>query len=128
MNLAELWPLVARDPVLAPRLLGQFGHRLGQLADRFSRFLVFPAEHRLAFLLGLLLKTKGRGTAGCPGLIPFNLTRKDLAAMAGLTLETASRVLSKWEKSGWVRSGRGWVEVRDPRALERLCLTEEEQP
>jgi CRP-like cAMP-binding protein len=128
MNLAEIWPLVARDPVLAPRLLDHLGQRLGRLADRFARFLVFPAEHRLAFLLGLLVKIKGRSQAGCPGLVPFNLTRKDLAAMAGLTLETASRVLSQWEREGWVRSGRGWVEVRDTQALERLCLSEEDHP
>lgn len=123
MNLGELWPILTRDPVLAPRLLSMFVRRLTELRDHFGRFLVFPAEHRLAHLL-LELRRKGRPKADAPGLIPFNLTRKDLAAMCGLALETASRVLSRWEKAGWIRSGRGWVEVLQTAPLEKLSALE----
>jgi len=127
MSLGELWPLLARDQVLAPRFLGQLTKRMGQLSDRFSRFLVFPAEHRLAYLI-LHLQTKGSPKPWCPGLVPFNLTRKDLAAMGGLTLETASRVLSGWERQTWIRSGRGWIEVLNGPALEALCRTQGAAP
>lgn len=115
----ELNPLLARDPVLGPRISWQLVRRLSQTEDRMSRLMVETAEHRLAYLL-MYLTTKGTTRPKAPGLIPFNVTRKDLAALAGITLETASRILSAWEKREWLRSGRGWIEIRDAGALRQL--------
>ena len=43
------------------------------------------------------------------------------AEMAGTTLHTASRVLSGWKHAGILgKGGRQRIEVRRPRALERL--------
>lgn len=118
LDLAELGPLLDRDQVLARRFAAQGARRLDQVSARLVRFLALPADQRLTWLLGYL-HGKGSPPVGHPGLIPFNLTRRDMAAMTGLTLETASRTVSALERAGVVRSGRGWVEILDFAALER---------
>jgi CRP/FNR family transcriptional regulator, nitrogen oxide reductase regulator len=118
MDRARFDPLLKSDPNLMAAFFGALTGRLTQANERFVRFMAFPADHRLAFLLDYL-HGKGPKKAGYPGLIPFNLTRKDLAAMAGLTLETVSRILTAFEADGLVKSGRGWVEIVDFVGLRR---------
>jgi|GEM_PF-2940169 CRP-like cAMP-binding protein len=117
-------PLIQTDPSLMAAFFGALTAKLTQANERFVRFMAFPADHRLAFLLDYL-HGKGPKKHGYPGLIPFNLTRKDLAAMAGLTLETVSRTLTVFEAEGLVRSGRGWVEIVDFAGLHRRSQLEE---
>jgi CRP-like cAMP-binding protein len=116
MDRGRFDPILRSDPQLMAAFFGALTGRLSQANERFVRFMAFPADHRLSFLL-TYLHSKGPRKPGFPGLIPFNLTRKDLAAMAGLTLETVSRVLTAFEAEGLVRSGRGWVEVLNLEAL-----------
>lgn len=120
MDQAKLMPLLTLDAHLAPTFFGHLAERLRQTNERFIRFSAYQAEHRLAFLLQFL-HSKGPKKKGYPGLIPFNLPRKDLAAMAGLTMETTSRILSSFEKDGLIHSGRGWVEILDFEGLDRCC-------
>lgn len=123
MDQAKLMPLLTLDPHLAPAFFGSLAERLRQTNERFIRFSAYQAEHRLAYLLQFL-HSKGPKKKGYPGLIPFNLPRKDLAAMAGLTMETTSRILSAFEKDGLIQSGRGWVEIVDFEGLEDCCRVE----
>jgi CRP-like cAMP-binding protein len=123
MDQAKLLPVLSLDPRLAPTFFGHLADRLRQTNERFIRFSAYQAEHRLAYLLQFL-HSKGPTKVGYPGLIPFNLPRKDLAAMAGLTMETTSRILSAFERDGLIRSGRGWVEIVDFEGLEDCCRLE----
>jgi CRP-like cAMP-binding protein len=124
MDKSRFDPLLHRDPHLMAAFFGALTGRLTQAHERLVRFLAFPADHRLAFLLEYL-HGKGPKKEGFPGLIPFNLTKKDLASMVGLTLETVSRTLSAFEAEGSVRTGRGWVEIVDfPKLRRRSHLSE----
>jgi len=123
MDQAKLLPLLMLDAHLTPTFFGHMAERLRQTNERFIRFSVYQADHRLAYLLQFL-HSKGPKKKGYPGLIPFNLPRKDLAAMAGLTMETTSRVLSSFERDGLIHSGRGWVEIVDFEGLNRCCQME----
>jgi CRP-like cAMP-binding protein len=118
MDRARFFPLLQRDPNLMAAFFGALTAKLNQAHQRLVRFLAFPADHRLAFLLEYL-HSRGPKKEGFPGLIPFNLTKKDLASMVGLTLETVSRTLSSFEHEGSVRTGRGWVEILDFPKLRR---------
>jgi CRP-like cAMP-binding protein len=124
MDRGRFDPILRSDPNLMAAFFGALTGKLSQAHERFVRFMAFPADHRLAFLLAYL-HGKGPKKADYPGLIPFNLTRKDLAAMAGLTLETVSRILTGFEAEGLVRSGRGWVEINDFAGLRRRSLLTE---
>jgi len=54
-------------------------------------------------------------------LLDVPLTRADLAAMAGTTTETVSRVLSRWRADGLITSGRAWVALVDREAIAGLA-------
>ncbi|TIY05129.1 MAG: winged helix-turn-helix domain-containing protein, partial [Mesorhizobium sp.] len=49
--------------------------------------------------------------------IDFPISRQDIAEMTGTTLHTVSRLLSKWEESGIIVSGRQKVTVKDAHRL-----------
>lgn len=120
MDRQRLQPILQNDPHILPDFLNQLTSRLRQNAERFIRFMAFDASHRLAYLLQFLYQ-KGHIYQVQHGLIPFHLTRKDLAAMTGLTLETVSRILSAWARDGLIRSGRSWVEILDFPRIEQAC-------
>jgi CRP-like cAMP-binding protein len=82
---------------------------------------VEPAEKRIAHILLKLARKLGQ--AGEEGLlIQTPLGRDELAEMAGITPETASRVISQFQKEGLIHTGRQWVALTGIPALE--CLLE----
>jgi CRP-like cAMP-binding protein len=50
-------------------------------------------------------------------LIAFPLSRQDLAELTRTMLHTVSRILSRWEEAGIVKSGRQRVIIRKPQGL-----------
>ncbi len=41
--------------------------------------------------------------------------------MTGTTVETVSRVMSRFSEEGLVKTGRKWVEISDLQGLERIA-------
>jgi len=51
----------------------------------------------------------------------LNLTRQNIADMAGTTVETTIRIMKIWEQKKWVTfPGRGKIELKKPQALKEL--------
>ncbi len=67
---------------------------------------------------GLLLDLLDRHGNRRTGEIPMRLTRQDLADAAGTTVETAIRLMRKWEKAGLVETERDCLHVRNRSALQ----------
>ena len=65
---------------------------------------------RLAGLLLFLLERRGDVASGW---IPIRLSRQDLADAAGTTVETAIRLMRKWEKAELVETMRDGVLIKD---------------
>jgi CRP/FNR family transcriptional regulator, nitrogen oxide reductase regulator len=76
------------------------------------------ARQRLAVVLADLARGIGHEVAGG---IELSIRNEELAAAANITLFTASRIMSEWERSKMVKKTRGKVLVRSP---ERLLLQE----
>jgi CRP/FNR family transcriptional regulator len=85
---------------------------------------VDPVEARLA---GALLRLAEReGAPARRGLaLPFHLTRQSLADMAGTTVETAIRTVSRWLKDGLVADEGGRLVIEDVDALRSRAGGEE---
>ena len=49
--------------------------------------------------------------------IDFPISRQDIAEMTGTTLHTVSRLLSAWEKAGFVKSERRKIVVTKPHQI-----------
>jgi CRP-like cAMP-binding protein len=122
IDAAAFQSILLRYPAVAVAVLQEMAARLYAAQETIRQLSAFSVERRIA---SILLALGGRvGEPSAEGLllqIPF--TRRELADMAGATVETASRVISKLEQAGVVRSGREWIAIADPKGL--MALAEE---
>jgi CRP-like cAMP-binding protein len=86
---------------------------------------VVSVEGRIANILLLLSKKLGE-TSRVGLLIDSPLRRDDLAAMSGTTTETASRLISQFQKEGLIQTGGKWVSILDPVSLEQITGSAED--
>ena len=122
------WPvLVSRHPSVASNTLRTVGSRLQEQHTRVREISTQRVERRIAHALLRLVRQAGtkleRGIE-----IAFPITRQDLAEMTGTTLFTVSRVMSAWDQSGIIASGRQHIVVFDPHALVRIAEDAVESP
>lgn len=115
--------LLEAHPSISLRLLEITSTRLHAAQARIQELSGLSVEGRIANLLLLLGRKFGRpGDLGL--LIDSPLSRDDLAAMAGTTTESASRVMSQFQKDRLIHTGRKWVSIVDLKALEVLGAAE----
>jgi CRP/FNR family transcriptional regulator len=113
LGLAERHPPVVREMALL------IGRRLRAAHDSV-RLAVEPVESRLAASLLRLADREGVRTQSGVAL-PFHLTRQSLADMSGTTVETAIRVVSRWQRDALVEDRGGRLVVRDLDVLRDLA-------
>lgn len=118
---SSAWPrVVACNPALACNVLQSVGSRLQDAHARVVEMSTEQVERRIAHALLRLANQSGRKIdVGVE--IAFPISRQDVAEMTGSTLHTVSRILSAWEKSGLVKSGRQRIVIRDLRGLSLLA-------
>lgn len=102
--------LMGHSPSLLQETLCVFGTRLRQVEAQ-GCLVHDPVEKRVAQAL-LILKKKFGDT------IP--LTRQEIAELAGTTVETVIRTISRFQKEGWVRSSRGKIHLLLPQRMTEL--------
>ena len=108
--------LLARYPAVALNAIRILVARVHELQDRLSELASERVEQRLAQAVTRLIEKVGtKVEEGI--LVDMPLSRRDLAELAGTTLYTASRILSRWESQGVVAAGPRRVLVRDPHGL-----------
>jgi len=125
----ELAELCRRYPALQLAATAQVAEHMREMQERFLELASARVEQRLARCVVRLASQLGQRTP--EGLVlTVPVSRQDLAAMAGTTLYTVSRILSHWESQNLVRAGRQRLLLRDPHALVVLAeeLPEERRP
>lgn len=103
--------ILKESPGLLQQTLCVFSGRLRQVEAK-GCMIHDPVERRVAQALLALRKKFGDS-------IP--LTRQEIAELAGTTVETAIRTISRFQQEEWVRSSRGKVHLLQPDSLARLC-------
>ena len=117
--LSERYQSIIKEMVL------MIGQRLRTAHESVKSLAVEPVEPRLAATLIRLADREG--TASRSGIaLPFHLTRQSLADMAGTTVETAIRVVSRWIKGGLVVEDGGRFVLKRPDTLRALAHGEPE--
>ncbi len=99
-------------------LAREMGKRTALANRRISLFSA-SAEERLASTIIDLGERFGDELEDGSTLIPLRLTRAELAALVGTTVETTIRTLSRWSREGLVSTVDGGMTVHDPGALAR---------
>lgn len=110
--------LLEQHPSVSLRVIEKMAQRLQEANQMIRRLSAQSVEGRMAHILLKLGEKLGQPQA-VGLLIQLPLSRADLAEMAGSTTETASRVLSRFQKEKLIESGRGWVALKDPAGLQK---------
>jgi len=101
----DIHQLMLRYPQLALNGLDMVARRFGVLQIRFQEVATQRVEQRVARSLMRLIKQFGQKTdKGI--LIDMPISRQDLAQMTGTNVFQVSRIVSKWEQEGLIRTGR----------------------
>lgn len=104
----EFFALTDRHPEILRQLLQMMMNRQVQLGQRVSE-MTGSVETRVAKALLDLVVSAGR-VEGQSASISLALTRQEIADLAGTTVETAIRIMSRWGKEGLVLTeGDGFV-------------------
>jgi CRP/FNR family transcriptional regulator, nitrogen oxide reductase regulator len=110
----DVQEILARCPQVNSNIGGILGTRLRELEERFCEIASESVAGRLALILRRLSRSVGRQREGGTEL---QLRRQELAQMAGTTLCTVSRILSRWAELGLVIPNRVGITIRDPNHL-----------
>ncbi len=116
---APFFSLLEQHPSLVRGFLLGLTERIVELTRRIPEVAGGRVEVRFAHLFLKLADKVGRD-AGGGTFIPMVLSRQDLADLAGTTVETCIRIMSRWGKQGLVSTEKDGFLVSDPAALEVL--------
>lgn len=111
----DFFALIERRPDMTRRMLAGLTVRLIMLNKRLAD-MTGSAESRAARLFLTLAERMGRKTDEGT-FIPLALSRQELADLLGTTLETAIRLMSRWQKEGVVLTAADGFTIPDVAAL-----------
>lgn len=117
---ASFLPIYRQNIVLKEHLIMRSTNRLRQAFDMISHLSVGKVDQRVAAVLLMLSNSFGEDQKG--GIqLTVPLTRQDISEMAGTTVESTIRVMSKWQKQGLITTNNQYIFLQDPHKL--LLLT-----
>lgn len=103
----SLTDCIRREPELAMDLLTCLSQTIRMLSAQVDAMTFRQADERIARLLLNLSAKDGSVRA----------THEDLAALAGASRVTVSRILAGFARKGWVRTGYGEIRITDAAGL-----------
>jgi CRP/FNR family transcriptional regulator len=118
----DFFRLLEQHPALVRALLSGLTLRLAELTRRLAEMIGGRVEARFA---RLFLKLAGQiGTADRGGTyVAMPLSRQELADLTGTTIETAIRIMSRWQKDDIVRTDKDGFVIVNRAALEETAAT-----
>ncbi len=111
--------LLETCPSLVRGMLGGFSLRIIELGKRLGEITGSRVEARFAQLFLKLAERLGR-PRGLGVFVPLVLSRQDLADLAGTTMETSIRIMSRWGKEGVVTTESDGFLISSREELEQL--------
>lgn len=119
---AALNELYGKNELLRDQMLRHIAPRLRKAHDMMSRMSANKVEQRIAAILFILMESYGRSNSKGAMRLSVPLTRQDISEMAGTTVETCIRVMSKWQKSGLVTTDKQVITIRDVEGLQAVLV------
>ena len=114
----EFFALLEGHPSLVRSLLVGLTHRLVELTRRLTELTGGRVETRFARLFLKLADQMGRRNPARGGIVvAMPLSRQELADLTGTTIETAIRIMSRWNKDDVLRTERDGFVIVDADAL-----------
>ena len=110
-------------PEVAAKFLLTMGRKQREFVQRIEGALTSRVEKRIA---NTLLKLANMTDAELGKSINLHLTRKDIANMVGTTIETAIRVMSRFQKEGVIETNKSGITILKPDKLHEICGREDD--
>ncbi len=111
--------LIEKHPEITRRLLAGLTLRLMALNRRLAD-MTGNVEYRAARLFETLAARLGKEGAGGV-FVPLPLSRQEIADLVGTTVETAIRIMSRWQKEALVETDPKGFLIRDRAALRAIA-------
>lgn len=116
----DMLKVLAQNPAVSIQVIDMLNRELAEAQALIRVLGQKTAEERVAWFL-LSLTTAG---ADSFETIPVWLTRREIAELLGLTIETVSRLMSKFRRAGLIDTPRGNVRILNlPRLQARAKLS-----
>lgn len=116
-----LGDVVTDYPAFAVSLLQMQQERLAASRTREVDQATKTVEQRVAAVLLDLDERMGQVRSDGSHLIQARVRRDDIAGMAGTTIESASRAMTRLRKRGLIDAGREWVTISDVDGLRAVA-------
>lgn len=111
--------VIERNPAVGMAIIRGFCLRVRQAGTRIENLALHNAETRIWSRLMMLAHRYAKPGAGTGSLrIEHGYSQQDLADAIGITRVMVNRQMILWRKRSLIEYGRGYVEIRDPEALE----------
>jgi CRP/FNR family transcriptional regulator, nitrogen oxide reductase regulator len=118
----EFFALLERHPPLVRGLLSGLTIRLAELTRRLAELTGARVEVRFARLFTKLAGQIGKHDRGGV-FVPMALSRQELADLTGTTIETAIRIMSRWQKEDVLHTEKDGFVILDQAMLEAVAQT-----
>lgn len=118
ISYAQLCRAVVNQPKLQQRLLKLMSK---DLATALALAGDYTAEQRMAAFILHLYEREQERNIGKTGEVELLMPRRDIANFLRLAPETASRVLSRFQKEGLIESSQHTLKLLDTKALRALA-------
>lgn len=119
----ELETMGEKHPRWLTQLLLHENDIQSEMYEKIDEVISYELETRLARVLILLANHTGRRSSD--GIeITVKLTRKQLSQMLGCASESVIRILSLWEKDGWITTNNRLIVLEDIKQLIKLSKKE----
>ena len=104
----SLHPLMLEHPEISLHLLQYLCRRVRQTSAQVEDVAFLSVSQRLAKQLHVLAASNGE-------TLPVNvrISQGDLAAFLNATRQVVNPILQRWQKAGFIRLGRGQIEIFD---------------
>lgn len=116
IGLKDFREILQEFPSVGIAILEMSAEKLRTSQEQIKQLTTQPVETRIANILLKLAEKFGENKKE-ETLLQLPFSRKDLADMAGTTTETASRVMSNFQKEGIIKTGRQWVSIQNKQLL-----------
>lgn len=116
---SDYFVLIDTHPELARASIRDLAARLRNMSRRIKDVSGGNVEYRIAHLLLTLAARIGR-TEGNAIHVDMLLSRQEIADMVGTAIETAIRVMSRWQKEGIVTTSKTGFVVHDKARLQEI--------
>jgi len=118
LHYSQCIDLFEKMPDVAIKIMKGMGIKQRNFVERLEEALTARVEKRIAStLIKLANIDPAEDMDECRKNIDLPLTRKDIANMVGTTIETAIRVMSKFQKEGIIESAKGSITILKPARL-----------